>query len=106
MSAGMREILKRLKAGLAAVYGARLKGVYLFGSYARGEEDAESDLDVLIVLDRLGRYGAEIARTSELIADLSAECGVSISRVFASEADWVGQKTSFYANVKEEAVPV
>jgi len=106
MSAKIRAILSRLRAGLAGVYGARLKGVYLFGSYARGEEDAESDLDVLIVLDRLERYGAEIARTSQLIADLSSECGVSIRRVFASEADWVGQNTSFYANVREEAVAV
>jgi predicted nucleotidyltransferase len=40
--------------------GARLKGVYLFGSYARGEAGEESDVDVLIVLDRVESYSQEI----------------------------------------------
>jgi predicted nucleotidyltransferase len=43
------------------VVGAELAGVVLFGSWARGEATAESDVDVLIVLRR-GRVTRELYR--------------------------------------------
>ena len=46
----VNKILKELNQGLKLLYGDKLKGVFLFGSYARGEQDPESDFDVLIVL--------------------------------------------------------
>jgi len=68
-----KTLLARLKEGLASVYGWRLKGLYLYGSYAAGEQDEESDLDVLIVLDRVDHYAAEIDRTGPHIATPSLE---------------------------------
>ncbi|MFQ6047058.1 MAG: nucleotidyltransferase domain-containing protein, partial [Gemmatimonadales bacterium] len=79
MTEDISGVLRRLKEGLSTLYGDRLKGVYLFGSYARGEADDESDIDVLIVLDRIENYSREIDRTSELVAGLSLECDRSIS---------------------------
>lgn len=105
MDEPVRKMISQLKAGLAELYGERLKGVYLFGSYARGEAGEESDIDVLIVLDQVQNYSAEIARTSELIARLSLACGRSISRVFVDEERWRGDQTMFFLNVREEAVP-
>jgi type I restriction enzyme S subunit len=105
MKEAIATALSQLKRGLAELYGERLKGVYLFGSYARGEAGEESDLDVLIVLDQVQDYSAEIARTSELIARLSLACGRSISRVFVPEQRWREDQAMFFLNVREEAVP-
>lgn len=105
MSEDVRSILREVKAGLAVAYGARLRGVYLFGSRARGDAESESDVDVLVVLDRVESYGAEVERTGELVSRLSLESGLNISRVFVAEEDWRQGRTVFLQNVHEEAVP-
>ena len=104
MSEQIRHLLARLREGLEETYGARLRGLYLYGSFARGSEDAESDVDVIIILDRIEAYGAEVARTSTLISTLSLQSGVSISRVFVSQQDWTDRDSPFLANVRGEAI--
>jgi predicted nucleotidyltransferase len=105
MSVKVRRLLVELKSELARMYGARLSGVFLFGSRARGDAKPGSDCDILIVLDRVPDYGAEIDRTSVLVARLSLTYGVSISRVFVPAPEWKRRRTPFLENVREEAVP-
>lgn len=102
--AKVKALMGELKAGLRALYGDRLKGVYLYGSYARGEADPESDLDVLVVLDRIDHYAGEVIRTGQLAADLSLRFGVSVTEVFMSEIDWSSAETPFLVNVREEVI--
>jgi len=106
MKRAIADVLRRLKAGLEEIYGARLRGVYVYGSTVRGEAGEESDIDVLIVLDCVENYSAEIQRTSELIGGLSLECGRSISRVFLAEESWREGEGVFVRNVREEAAAV
>jgi predicted nucleotidyltransferase len=54
-------LLAELKERLASSFGDRLRSVVLFGSEARGEAGPESDIDLLVVLDRLSNdYGDEL----------------------------------------------
>ena len=101
----IRAILAEVSSGLKRIYGEKLKGVYLFGSYARGDADRESDLDILVVLANFEHYAREVDRTGELIANLSLKYGVSISQVFIRERDWMHGDTPFLSNVRDEAVP-
>jgi len=105
MSETAAMLLAELKSGMQALYAQRLCGVYLYGSYARGEAGCESDLDVLIVLDEVGSYGAEIDRTSRLISRISLKYGISVSRVFVPERQWRAGEGLFLATVREESIP-
>ena len=99
------QLLRELKEGLEGIYGSRLRGIYLYGSRARGEAQPESDVDVLVVLEDFENYGDEIDRTGALGADLSLKYGVTVSRVFLREAEWLDGDSPFLANVREEAIP-
>lgn len=101
----LSSVLREIRLGLDRIYGPRLHGVYLFGSRACGRAEKESDVDLLVVLDEVTDYGAEIARTSHLIADQALRCGLSLSRVFVSNEAWESRRTPFLDNVREEAVP-
>ncbi len=102
----IHELVSELKTEMRRVYGGRLKGVYLFGSYTRGDQDSESDVDVLIVLDAFDHYGAEIDRTGDFIGVLSLKYGVTISSVFIKERDWLEGEIPLVRTVREEVVPL
>jgi predicted nucleotidyltransferase len=105
MPVEIRNLLAELRQGLANTYGERLKAVYLFGSYARGDYDESSDVDVMIVLSDYEDYGKEIDRSGELISQLSLAYGISISRVIMKELQWQESDTPLLRNIRAEGVP-
>jgi len=100
----IKSILKELKIGLQDIYREQLKGLYLYGSYAREDADIESDIDILVILDKVERYSNEIGRTSKLVSELSLKYDVTISRVFVSQQDWVEKETPFLLTTRKEAI--
>lgn len=72
--------IKEVVSTLAGEYGA--ERVYLFGSYARGDETFESDVDLRI--DKGAICGWEIAG---LLADLEETLGLSVDLVTTKSLD-------------------
>jgi len=99
----IQELLAKLRRGLERLYGQRLAGVYLFGSFASAEATPDSDVDILIVLDAVTDYGQEIDHTGHLISELSLDYEVSISRVFVSSSAWQHRDSPFLSKVREQA---
>lgn len=60
----MKELTERLKG----IFGARLNFVGLQGSYSRREETAESDIDVVVILDKLS--AGDIKTYDMIISDM------------------------------------
>lgn len=102
----IQHILHELKEGLAHIYGERLRAVYLFGSYARGEADSDSDVDILIVLSDMENYAAELRRTSQRVGGLSFKHEVTLSIIFAREAEWHTDTLPLFSNVRVEGISV
>ena len=106
MPANIQKLLKELKQGLIGLYGERLKGVYLYGSYARGDFQEGSDLDILIVLNDFERAPIELERTDDLLGNLSLEYLITISPMFMREKDWLMADKPLLRNVRVDAVAV
>lgn len=100
----LSNILTRLRSGLSQLLGDELEAIYLYGSQARGDARAGSDVDVLIVIRGKFDYFEMLERTSHLIADLSLENDVLISRTFASKHDFEKQGTPLLTNVQREGI--
>ncbi|WHH59487.1 nucleotidyltransferase domain-containing protein [Petroclostridium sp. X23] len=47
----VKEITSEFVRKVKPVFGDKFKKVILFGSYARGDYDAESDIDILVMVD-------------------------------------------------------
>ena len=60
---------------------------------------------MLIVLDDVVSYSAEINRTGFLVSGLSLEYNLSLSRVIVPEARLKNTRDLFYQNVRQEAIP-
>jgi len=101
----LSEILDTLRSGLADLLGDQLEAVYLYGSHARGEATSDSDIGVVIVIQDDFDYGEMLDRTINLVADLSLEHDVVISRAFISKERFENEMSPFLMNVRREAVP-
>jgi len=97
--------MKELKDGLVHIYGDSLKGVYLYGSYARGDYRPGSDVDVMILLKDYESYWKELERSTELASDVSLEYDVTVSRLIIKEIQWQQSDMPVLRNIHKDGVP-
>ena len=103
----LRMVSEEVKQALTKLYGDRLDRVVLYGSYARGDFHAESDVDFLVVLrDEVVKSGAEIWTMSEKIGDLCLKYGVHVSAFPTSLNKYSQSQLFLYQNVRREGKPV
>ena len=51
MTQQIQDLLKQYVETIRKIYGSHLRQVILYGSYARGDYNSESDIDIMILLD-------------------------------------------------------
>jgi predicted nucleotidyltransferase len=101
-----QKLLDDLSSQITQLFGKKLDRIVLYGSHARGEARPDSDLDILIVVQGEFDYGDLIHQTSELIAHLSLENDVVISRAFMSKERFENEVSPFTLNVQREGIAI
>jgi predicted nucleotidyltransferase len=98
------ELFRELKRRLEELYGQRLKGVIVYGSEARGEASADSDIDVMVLLQGPLALWEEICRSVDATYSLALELGRPIHPDPVDVADFQAGRFSLYRNVKQEGL--
>ena len=97
-------ILQQIKQRLAEVHGNRLKGVILYGSFARGDENEDSDIDVLVLLEGPVNYGEDLHKNIHALYNLSLELDHPISPKPVDEKQFQEYWCPLFENVKREGI--
>ena len=109
MSPAERNALDGFAAAVRAHYGAQLRDILVFGSRARGDNKADSDVDVAIILkDGSWEAWREQRLLVDLGTDIFVETGLNIEPWVFAESDWTkGQPVSgLLKSVLADAKPI
>lgn len=101
------EIIGRVVAFSKEVFGEKFQSVILYGSYARGDYDEESDIDIMIMVD-MSREELNQYRTvfSEFFSNINLENEVFLTSKLQSKSyfnQWQNVMP-FYQNVMREGI--
>lgn len=100
----IEEILKKAKAVLHKIYGKRLKGIILYGSYARGEAVEGSDIDLIVLLDNMENPIDELEKCSKQIHQLDLAYDTLISMIPFDLNQYNTRKLPLIMNAKKEGI--
>jgi predicted nucleotidyltransferase len=100
------EIAKAVAADLKNLYGQRVRKVVLFGSWARGDAHPESDIDLLVVLDRIESWIEERDRMDDVLWRHSVENSTLVSALIVSEDDYELQREPVLVRAAMEGIAV
>lgn len=101
----LKSVLMDVTSDMISVYGKTLKSIILYGSYARGTQTAESDIDIALLLDRKpGKRQKE--NMIDRLAQHELECGrvLSVVDIQKSQFDIWKESLPFYMNIEKEGI--
>ena len=99
------EMIRDLIYGLREIFDQNVSQIILYGSVARREETAESDIDIAIIID-----GVQASSIRDRFIEWNSEMDMKYNRVFSivdiekSQMDKWGNVLPFYKSIKEEGV--
>lgn len=101
----VKQMAKEYKTVLHELYGNELAELVLFGSYARGDQHEESDVDFAIVLHNPStRSAAELVKTSPIASRLSLKYGLMISSLPVSLRKKQTSGQGVFRNIRKEGI--
>lgn len=102
----LRTVLARFRAALTQLYDGGVRELALFGSRARGEEHEFSDVDVLVVLERVTDWDRRAV--NDIAGHLWLESGFLLHPVLLDSETcriWRDQQRPLTNAIAEEGIP-
>jgi predicted nucleotidyltransferase len=107
MSPLVREAASELAARVRSAFGARVLDVRLFGSWARGEANEGSDVDVFVLL--AGATRADQRAVIDIAADIFTRRSVDLSPLVMPDDRWaemLAHERRLARDIQNEGVPL
>jgi len=103
-----KKAIELFKKKIKKLYGNKLHDIILYGSTARGDQDSESDIDILIVLKDYKDYWKEVHKIEEIEYAINSyfDFNILISAIPVKLKDYRNKKVPLYINVKREGISV
>ena len=102
----MDPVIPKCKQVLQQHYADHFAGLILYGSQARESAEKESDIDLLVLLDRPFDYFQEIRRLAELLYPLQLETDRLLSVKPAALQDFQAGALQLYRNARRDGIHV
>ena len=105
----LQAVLKQVKNASQKLYGDKLNRIILYGSYARGSQTEESDIDIMIILNCDVNEIRELrSKTAEMSSEISLEQGVFLSVLLRDKKhfDENAEFLPFYRNIVKEGIEI
>jgi len=100
------DVIRKCKVALQKHYGCVFKGLILYGSLARNQGEANSDIDLLVLLNSPFDYFEELRRIVDLLYPIQLESNRLISAKPAAVDEFEKGSIQLYRNAKKEGVEV
>lgn len=98
-------ILQELRRLAHSLFANLPVSAYLFGSRARGDADANSDWDILIVADDSVSSQDAFERFAYPFTEIGWRLGEQITPLLYTRSEWNAERhTAFYLNVQNDAI--
>lgn len=102
----IQRILQETRIELQKIYSDRLKGIILYGSYARGDYSRDSDIDLLLVLEQLNDFSVEREKYLSMVSRISLKYDTVLSVIPYDYQAYQTKKTPLLLNIQKEGVRV
>ena len=103
----VKQVANEYKLQLQQMYGSQLVELILFGSYARGDFNAESDIDFAVVINHPDIHpAAEILKITPLSLQLELKYGFMLSTLPVSWQKKQSAIQGVYLDIRKDGIVI
>jgi predicted nucleotidyltransferase len=105
----LKIVFGKVTKEMKLIFGDKLKAVLVYGSYARGDYNEDSDIDIFVLVDiekfALSRYRTQVNYFASRL-DLEYDIFLSIKLQDLFTFEYYREALPYYRNISAEGVPL